>query len=158
VPDVRIVTALVRRGDELLMVRQAGPGEEPVWSVPGGRVEDGELLTEALGRELLEETGIRVLEPGHVAFTTQVDNRREGWSGTVWTWEVAAWEGEPAPDDPDGFVLEAAFVPLGEAIGRLAGIAWHPLTVGYLRGGLPRGSLWLRRTHGDGRVEEHGPF
>jgi 8-oxo-dGTP diphosphatase len=157
-PDVQIVTALVRRGDELLMVRQAGPGEEPAWTVPGGRVEAGELLTEALYRELVEETGIRVLDPGHVAFTVQMDNRHDGWFVSVWTWEVAEWEGEPAPDDPDGFVLEAAFVPLDEAIERLAGIAWHPLTVRYLRGELPRGSLWIRRTYEYGTAEESGPF
>jgi 8-oxo-dGTP diphosphatase len=157
-PDVQIVTALVRRGDELLMVRQAGPGEEPAWTVPGGRVEPGELLTEALERELLEETGISVLDPGHVAFTAQMDNRRDGWFVTVWTWEVAAWEGVPAPDDPDGYVLEAAFVPLDEAIERLAGIAWHPLTVRYLRDDLPRGSLWLRRVHADGRDDVAGPY
>jgi 8-oxo-dGTP diphosphatase len=158
VPDVQIVTALVRRGDELLMVRQAGPGEDPVWSVPGGRVEPGELLTEALERELREETGIRVLDPGHVAFTTQMDNRQDGWFVTVWTWEVAAWEGRAAPDDPDGFVLEAAFVPLDDAIERLTDVAWHPLTVGYLRGELPRGSLWLRRVHPDGHSDVGGPY
>jgi 8-oxo-dGTP diphosphatase len=159
VPEpVDIVTALVRRGEELLLVRQAGPGEEPVWTVPGGRVEAGELLTEALGRELREETGIRLVDPGRVAFTVQVDNRLDGWLGSVWTWEVAGWEGTPAPDDPDAFVLEAAFVPLADAIDRLRSIAWHPLTVRYLRRDLPAGSLWLRRTHEDGRVDEHGPF
>jgi hypothetical protein len=71
---------------------------------------------------------------------------------------VAAWEGEPAPDDPDGYVLEAAFVPLDQAIERLSGIAWHPLTVRYLRDDLPRGSLWLRRVRVDGTSEETGPF
>ena len=157
-PEVQIVTALVRRGGELLMVRQAGPGEEPAWTVPGGRVEAGELLTEALHREVLEEAGIRVLDPGHVAFTAQMDNQRDGWFVTVWTWEVAAWEGEAKPDDPDGYVLEAAFVALEEAAERLAGIAWHPLTVAYLRGELPRGSLSLRRLHPDGRAELSGPY
>jgi 8-oxo-dGTP diphosphatase len=90
VPDFQIVAALVRRDDDLLMVRQAGPGEEPAWTVPGGRVESGELLTEALGRELLEETGIRVVEPGHVAFMAHWDDRQDGWSASVWTCEVAA--------------------------------------------------------------------
>jgi 8-oxo-dGTP diphosphatase len=42
----------------LLLVRRAhapGAGE---WSVPGGRVEPGELLAEAVVRELREETGL----------------------------------------------------------------------------------------------------
>ena len=78
------------------MVRQAGPGEEPFWVLPGGRVEPGELVTEALVREVQEETGIRVLDPGRVAFVAQVDERRESWYAMAWTFEVAAWEGELA--------------------------------------------------------------
>lgn len=140
------------------MVRQAGPGEEPAWTVPGGRIEPGELVTEGLARELREETGIRVLDPGRIAFVVQVDERRDGWFATVWTWEVAAWDGEIAVDDPDGFVLEAAFVPLPAALERLAAIAWHPLTVRYLRGDLARGSVWLRRVHPDGRADLSGPY
>jgi 8-oxo-dGTP diphosphatase len=158
VPDVQIVAALVRRGDELLMVRQAGPGEEPAWTVPGGRVEPGEFVTDALEREVAEETGIRVVDRGALAFLAQMDDRREGYFATVWTWDVAAWEGEVAPADPDGFVLEAAFVPFAEALEHLRAISWQPLTVRYLTGDLPRGSLWLRRVHPDGRVEQTGPF
>ncbi len=53
------VGAIVRRGDELLLVRR---GREPAageWSVPGGRVEPGETLMEAVVREMHEETGLR---------------------------------------------------------------------------------------------------
>jgi 8-oxo-dGTP diphosphatase len=158
VRELHIVAALVRRGDELLMVRQAGPGEEPVWTVPGGRAEPGEFVSDALERELLEETGVRVVDRGALAFLTQMDDRREGYFATVWTWDVAAWEGEVAPADPDGFVLEAAFVPLAEALDGLAAVAWHPLTVRYLRGDLPPGSLWLRRVETDGAVALSGPY
>ena len=46
------VGAIVRRADELLLVKR---GREPAvgeWSVPGGRVEPGEVLMEAVTREL----------------------------------------------------------------------------------------------------------
>jgi 8-oxo-dGTP diphosphatase len=158
VREVQIVTALVRRGEELLMVRQAGPGEEPVWSVPGGRIEPGEFVTDALEREAAEETGIRILDRGALAFLAQMDDRREGYFATVWTWDVAAWEGEVSPADPDGFVREAAFMPLAQALEHLRAISWQPLTVRYLCGDLPRGSVWLRRVHADGRVETSGPY
>lgn len=158
VPESHIVTALVRRAGELLMVRQAGPGEVPVWTVPGGRVEPGEFLPDALRREVLEETGIAVTDPGMVAFTAQVDNRRDGWFATVWTWDVVGWEGEIQPQDPDGFVLEAAWLPLADAVAHLAQISWHPLTVRYLGGELEPGSLWLRRVHEDGREEALASF
>lgn len=54
------VGAIVIRDEELLMVRR---GHEPgagLWSVPGGRVEKGEYLTDALEREVLEETGLQI--------------------------------------------------------------------------------------------------
>jgi 8-oxo-dGTP diphosphatase len=158
VPELHIVTALVRRGGELLMVRQAGAGEDPVWSVPGGRVEPGEFVTDALEREVAEETGIRIVHRGALAFLAQMDDQLEAYFATVWTWDVAAWEGDVAPADPDGFVREAAFVPLAEALVHLSAISWQPLTVRYLTGDLPRGSLWLRRVHADGRVDTSGPY
>ena len=45
-PVLHIASAIIRRDDEIVMIRQAAPDEEPFWSVPSGRVEDGELVTE----------------------------------------------------------------------------------------------------------------
>jgi 8-oxo-dGTP diphosphatase len=50
---------IIRRGSILLVER----GREPLkgyWSLPGGLVEPGELLEQALVREVREETGLRV--------------------------------------------------------------------------------------------------
>jgi len=56
-PEV-CVGAVATRRDDLLMVRRGhGPGAGQ-WSVPGGRVERGETLAEAVVRELDEETAL----------------------------------------------------------------------------------------------------
>lgn len=62
--SVRCVGAIVRdeRG-RLLMVRRGHAPSAGTWSVPGGRVEPGESDTDAVAREVLEETGLRV-RPG----------------------------------------------------------------------------------------------
>lgn len=52
--------ALIFDGPRLLIVER---GREPLrgyWSLPGGGVETGERLTEAIAREVLEETGLVV--------------------------------------------------------------------------------------------------
>ena len=53
-PVVRVV-ALRAGGKEILAVR---PFSGAYWTLPGGRVEEGESAVEAAGRELLEETGL----------------------------------------------------------------------------------------------------
>jgi 8-oxo-dGTP diphosphatase len=150
---VQIVAALVRRDGELLMVRQGGSGEEPHWSIPSGRVEPGESALEALARELREETGVSAGEGAALAFTAQVDDPRYGYAAAVWTFELPVADGEPAPRDPDGLVLEAAFVPIADAVRRLAEVDWQGATVAYLRGELEPGSLALRGRNADGVLE-----
>jgi len=163
-PVLHIASAIIRRNEEIVMIRQAAPGEEPFWSVPAGRVEDGELVTEGLRREVLEETGLRVVDPGKPAFVLQIDNRRaeqihksrgagSGYHATVWTFEVHSWTGRLGPRDPDGFVSEASFMSILDAIAHLEKLEWQSVTVGYLRGEIEPGSLHLQRWHEDGRVE-----
>jgi 8-oxo-dGTP diphosphatase len=72
-PRIPCVGGIVHDGrSRLLLVRR---GQEPAkgrWSVPGGRVEDGESDAEATAREVLEETGIRV-SVGRLAGTVERD-------------------------------------------------------------------------------------
>ena len=154
----------MRRGGEILLVRQGPRGGEYHWSLPGGVLEDGELVGEGVARELREETGLDIVGPTRLGFVVQVDNRRPeglrprdpaaaGYLATVWTFEVDDWRGDVLSRDPEGVVLEARFVPLDEAIARLGAVPWHSLTARYLRGELEPGSLHFERWHEDGRVE-----
>jgi 8-oxo-dGTP diphosphatase len=55
-PRIR-VSALLRWEDRILLCRHEKPGKE-YWLLPGGGINAGESLTDALHRELFEEVGI----------------------------------------------------------------------------------------------------
>lgn len=59
-PEVA-VGAIVVDGDDLLLVRRGRGPAAGEWSVPGGRVEPGEMLVEAVVREVAEETGLEAV-------------------------------------------------------------------------------------------------
>jgi 8-oxo-dGTP diphosphatase len=64
-PFLAVSAAIYREGRILLVRRARAPGRD-LFSLPGGVVEAGETLAEAVAREVLEETGLTV-EPVRLA-------------------------------------------------------------------------------------------
>jgi 8-oxo-dGTP diphosphatase len=162
-PAHHVAAAIVRRGDEIVLVLQGAPGEEPFWSLPGGVVDEGELVPETLVREVREEAGLTIELPARPAFVRQVDNRRPvqlvaekpgaGFLLTVWVFEADTWSGELVSQDPDAFVTEAQFVPIAEAVARLRRTDWLEIVADYLEGKVEPGSLHFERRHEGGGIE-----
>jgi len=56
-------SAILRRGDRVLLVRRINPPSQDMFAFPGGRGEPGETPEETALRELQEETGIVARHP-----------------------------------------------------------------------------------------------
>jgi ADP-ribose pyrophosphatase YjhB (NUDIX family) len=101
------VGAIVQRTNELLMVRRGTPPGRGLWSLPGGRVEQGETLAEAALRELAEETGLEGVCGPMVGWVERIG---PGWHFVILDFEVVLL-GDDAPTAGDD-AAEAAWVPV----------------------------------------------
>jgi 8-oxo-dGTP diphosphatase len=156
-----VVNALVRDESKagLVVVRQAATGS---WVVPGGKVEPGETIHDALARELREETGMayagnvthaytaHYLVPGATLRHATVHVFDGQGAGTT----ITLGSGVAPSPDPEGHVHVIEMVPLATAIKRLGAISEREVRepmLAYLAGERPAGCFWSYALSGTGQ-------
>ncbi|MDQ3574165.1 MAG: NUDIX domain-containing protein [Actinomycetota bacterium] len=103
------VGAVAVEANRLLMVRRGQNPGAGRWSIPGGHVEPGETMAEAVVRELREETGVRGVCQGLVGW---LERTGPDHHLVILDFEVTvAGTEELAPGDD---ATDAAWVPLEE--------------------------------------------
>lgn len=110
-PSVCTAAIFVRNGGVLLGLRNYTPEkwkDISVWTTPGGRCDDGEIIEKALRREVAEEVNIKDLEI--VEFMGEVPGVKEGDVVLVFYCESVE---EPKMMEPEKF-SEWRWVPISE--------------------------------------------
>lgn len=119
-----VAGALVETGEGVLLVRNLRRGGFEDWSTPGGVIDSqDESLLAGLTREVAEETGLVVSEWEGPLYEVSAVAHDLGWRMRCEVHRAVAFAGELTVADPDGIVVEAAFVPPGECAARLEGCA-----------------------------------
>jgi ADP-ribose pyrophosphatase YjhB (NUDIX family) len=112
-PLVAVDCILEDRRGRVLLIRRAHP--PPGWALPGGFVDAGESLEEAVAREVAEETGLQLT--AWAQFRAYSDPSRDPRHPMVSIVFVGRATGEPrAADD----AADAAFFPLDDLPAEIA--------------------------------------
>jgi 8-oxo-dGTP diphosphatase len=111
-----VAGGLVEGPQGVLLVRNRRRNGRFDWSTPGGVIDptDGTVV-DGLTREVEEETGLRVTAWEGPVYEVHAIASDLGWSMRCEVHRALVYEGELRVDDPDGIVVDAAFVPIAEA-------------------------------------------
>lgn len=95
------VFVLLRRGDEVCMIRRSGTGwMDGFFSLPAGGLEEGETLANAAAREAKEEIGMIITAQNlQLSHSMHVWTENRSWLGHFFS--CTEWQGAPYIAEPE---------------------------------------------------------
>lgn len=110
-----VASGIVVANDSLLLVQNKRRNGSLDWSTPGGVVDPGEQVLEALTREVVEETGLAVSAWSPLRYVVDAVFTSRSITMHAEVFVAQDFSGSIDIDDPDDIVVDARWVPLDEA-------------------------------------------
>jgi ADP-ribose pyrophosphatase YjhB (NUDIX family) len=148
------VGAIVADGERLLLIKRGHAPSAGLWSIPGGRVEPGETLQQAVRREIQEECGLDVAVGDIAIILDRISRHSDGSIRSHYLildfWATPADGRAPATIQASSDAADASWFTLDEA----RALATTTNLVDYLEEALRRRSLAIPGclVVGDGEV------
>lgn len=139
---IHLASGIAIRDGRLLLVASHYPNQpQPLWNLPGGRQQPGELLVETVVREFYEETELRV-HAGELAYVSEsYDGERHFLNATFLVEpsfdKLRMTRGELRMTGED-HVVAAEWVPLSDVRERIVVAVVREPLLAYLQGVLER--------------------
>jgi 8-oxo-dGTP diphosphatase len=136
---IELATGLaLTAGRVLLVASRYANHPEPLWTLPGGRRQSGELLVDTVERELFEETGL-CARAGELAYLSESYDGAQGYLNATFLMLLPQGAGDDVrPRDGSDHTIAAAWVPVEELTERIAVAVVREPLLAYLRGELAR--------------------
>lgn len=105
------------KGDEVLLIQRGRAPLKGHWSIPGGKVERGERIEDAVKREIEEETGVKVEILGLIGVFEALPETEDAPHYVMVDYAARYVSGEVQAGDD---AMDAEFLSIPEALSRVA--------------------------------------
>ncbi len=107
-----VAGGLIEHDGRLLLVQNRRRDGSLDWTTPGGVIDEGESVIEGLTREVEEETGLSVTAWEGPLWAVEAEAPDMEWTLRVEVHRAVGFDGDISVDDPDGIVVDVAWLDL----------------------------------------------
>lgn len=111
---VDVVSAIIRDETGKILIVKNRKGDSFYWGPPGGAVEEGETLEQAVIREVWEESGYRIRVNG-LSSVREAFMKERGHHVLFFTFSAEVIDGGMEINDPDNDIMEVMWADGGQA-------------------------------------------